>query len=131
MTVTADAIARRFKRIVIGQHVGGIELWECQSCGALVKAEKTRLHHEFHLHAEDTNRLARGRRAINERTPMPIKTLSYESVGAQSIAEVEVTHPGEGAHVSWEFYCEDCDTLISGLTQSEAELELTTHACGD
>lgn len=69
MTITADDLARRFKRIVIAPNLGGIALWECQSCGAIVRDNKTRLHHEFHLRAEDTNRLARGYLSRNERMP--------------------------------------------------------------
>lgn len=60
---------------------------------------------------------------------MAIKTLSHETIGTQSIAEVEVTYPGESPHVTWEFYCEDCDDLFGGLTEKEARLELDTHTC--
>lgn len=63
---------------------------------------------------------------------MSIRTLRTEDAGDRTIACVEVTYelPGRGQnYTAWEFSCDACDVMHTGLRESEARDELENHVC--
>lgn len=59
---------------------------------------------------------------------MSIRTLtSDEPFPGVVVALVEVTEPGYDRRLVYEVSCEECDTFNPGLSQAEAQAELTEH----
>lgn len=64
---------------------------------------------------------------------MGITTLAGTEIRDEdrSIVQVEISEEGTYVDVVWEFHCDGCDAMSSGLSMEEAEFEMRTHVCPD
>lgn len=60
---------------------------------------------------------------------MSIKTIETVVRDDRTICKVEITEPGHDADYAWEFWCEACEELCTGLHEVEAYAELDNHTC--
>lgn len=56
---------------------------------------------------------------------------SERRIEDRSIVLVEVTEDGADAARAWEFHCDACDEMLTGLDEETAVKLLDTHVCPD
>lgn len=67
---------------------------------------------------------------------MSMAATVIEEDGPRTLSKVKITQqPGrtqaKQVDTTWEFQCEDCDTMDTGLTEAEARDEFEHHVCPD